>query len=351
MSVVRNLDHKYSPPHYSIRGLPQAPGAVLHEKRKLRSIRAPDKMSYSNNTVYLVTGANRGNCLLFLFSLPCLSNYPALHPRKPSTHILPPLPPPIYPTPQHRALPPPSVSPSQNPSFFYRRLTTNPGIGLALTIQLLERPNTTVIATRRTGSTLAISPHDLSSHVHPTSRMLLMTLDDDDANDETTNNNITYDDDDEKKDTGIATLRNRLEANGITHLDVVVANAGGSSGFKDILSTVDPDKDLLYDFRVNAVLPLKLFQAVSPLLFSSSVPAGDDGTSTSSSGSNPPKKWIYITSSVGSIGSLGEESFPSTAYGMSKAAGNWLARKLAVEFAGRGLLVGVVHPGLVVFPL
>jgi len=175
-----------------------------------------------------------------------------------------------------------------------------------------------------------------------------MTLDDD-ANDETTiTNNNTQD---KEQDTGIATLPQRLEANGITHLDVVVANAGGSSGFKDILSTVDPDKDLLYDFRVNAVLPLKLFQAVSPLLFSSSVPAGDDGTSTSSSGSNPPKKWIYITSSVGSIGSLGEESFPSTAYGMSKAAGNWLARKLAVEFAGRGLLVGVVHPGLVVFPL
>ena len=177
--------------------------------------------------------------------------------------------------------------------------------------------------------------------------MLLMTLDDD-ANDETTiTNNNTQD---KEQDTGIATLPQRLEANGITHLDVVVANAGGSSGFKDILSTVDPEKDLLYDFRVNAVLPLKLFQAVCPLLFSSSAPARAGGHDAGTN-SNGKTKWIYITSSVGSIGGLEQESFPSTAYGMSKAAGNWLARKLAVEFAGRGLLVGVVHPGLVVFPL
>lgn len=54
---------------------------------------------------------------------------------------------------------------------------------------------------------------------------------------------------------------------------------------------------------------------------------------------------MLISSSVGSIGCLGEESFPSTAYGMSKAAANWFARKLSGEFKEQGLLVGVVHPG------
>ena len=59
------------------------------------------------------------------------------------------------------------------------------------------------------------------------------------------------------------------------------------------------------------------------------------------------KKFILITSSVGSIASLPHENLPSTAYGMSKAAANWFAKKVSVEFAERGLVVGIFHPGYV----
>lgn len=75
---------------------------------------------------------------------------------------------------------------------------------------------------------------------------------------------------------------------------------------------------------------MKLFRATWPLLEGSA---------------RGKKKFVLISSSVGSIGSLGEESFPSMAYGMSKAAANWFAKKLSVEFKEQGLLVGIVHPG------
>ncbi len=94
----------------------------------------------------------------------------------------------------------------------------------------------------------------------------------------------------------------------------------------------------MYDFRVNAVGPAKLFRAVWPLLDSHGGESGGEGERTE-------KKFVLITSSVGSIASLAVESMPSTAYGMSKAAANWFAKKLSVEYKERGLLVGIVHPG------
>ena len=117
---------------------------------------------------------------------------------------------------------------------------------------------------------------------------------------------------------------------GLDRIDVVIANAGTSSGFKDIAST-DPD-DLLFDFKANAVGPAKLFKALWPRLKAS--PAEKD-----------QRKFVLITSSVASIGGLEQEHFPSTAYGMSKAAANWWAKKLSIEFKAEGLKVGIVHPG------
>ena len=177
---------------------------------------------------------------------------------------------------------------------------------------LAGRPDTIVIATSRRPAPDAFAP--LPVHEH--SRLVPVLLNDDDDG------------------VSMATLPARLrDEHAIERVDVVVANAGGSSGFKGVLAT-DPDADMMYDFAVNAVAPARLFRAMWPLL---------SGTAASSSSSE--KKFVLITSSVGSIGVLGQESMPSTAYGMSKAAANWFARKVSVEFRDKGLLVGIVHPG------
>ncbi|TLD04003.1 hypothetical protein PgNI_11386 [Pyricularia grisea] len=115
---------------------------------------------------------------------------------------------------------------------------------------------------------------------------------------------------------------------GVTQIDVVVANAGASSGYKPVLET--SPEDLVFDFTVNAVGPLRLFKAAWPLLQKAASP-----------------RFVLMTSSVGSIAGQQQESFPSTAYGMSKAAANWLVVKIGVEHGPEGLSVMALHPGWV----
>jgi NAD(P)-dependent dehydrogenase (short-subunit alcohol dehydrogenase family) len=134
-----------------------------------------------------------------------------------------------------------------------------------------------------------------------------------------------------------ASLPARLAAeHDITHLDVVIANAGTSSAFEGVLSSAggtgtDPGEAMLRDFEVNAVGPARLFNAVWPLLDSHR----EEGKE---------KKFVFISSSLGSIGALEQENLPGVSYGMSKAAANWWAKKVSVELKGR-LLVGIIHPG------
>jgi norsolorinic acid ketoreductase len=73
---------------------------------------------------------------------------------------------------------------------------------------------------------------------------------------------------------------------------------------------------------------MRLFQATWPLLSKSAT-----------------KKLAYISSSVGSIAALDEENMPGCTYGASKAAANWFAKKLSLEFKNEGLKVGIIHPG------
>ncbi|KAK0750900.1 hypothetical protein B0T18DRAFT_319519, partial [Schizothecium vesticola] len=129
-----------------------------------------------------------------------------------------------------------------------------------------------------------------------------------------------------------ATLAARLAAeHDITRLDVVVANAGASSGFRDVLELQDVEGELVHDFVANAVGPVKLFRGVWPLL--------KEGGE---------RKFVLVSSVMGSIGGLGEEMLPGLA---CKAAANFFARKLGLGFKGEGLLVGVVHPGWVKTPM
>lgn len=125
------------------------------------------------------------------------------------------------------------------------------------------------------------------------------------------------------------TLAARLASeHNVTRLDVVVANAGASSGFRDVLELQDVEGELVYDFVANAVGPVRLFRGVWGLLKE----AGGG-------------RFVLVSSVMGSIGGLGEEGLPGLAYGMSKAAANFFARKVGLGFKGEGLLVGVVHPG------
>ena len=118
-----------------------------------------------------------------------------------------------------------------------------------------------------------------------------------------------------------------LAAQGVTALDVVIANAGAASGWHAVLGTTP--EDAAADMDVNAAGPLRLFQAAWPLL----------------QARGPGAKIVFMGSSLGSIGGLEQESLTGVGYGMAKAAVHYLAKKIAVDFKAEGLVVGILHPG------
>jgi norsolorinic acid ketoreductase len=118
----------------------------------------------------------------------------------------------------------------------------------------------------------------------------------------------------------------RLQADhGITHLDVVIANAGIASDAEPPLSA--PAAAMRSHFEVNTVAPLLLFQACWALLQGarSGVP-----------------KFVVVRSDAESIGGI-EHNFPLTAYGASKAAVNFVARQIHWRY--QDLIAFPVHPG------
>lgn len=119
-----------------------------------------------------------------------------------------------------------------------------------------------------------------------------------------------------------ATAVASLVKHSITHLDVVIANAGIANQWGPGLTT--PAEELESHFKVNTVGSLILFQAVQPLL------AKSTGT----------PKFIAISTAIGSITDMDQFPLPSTAYGTSKAALNYLTRKLHFE-----------HPDIIIYPI
>lgn len=107
----------------------------------------------------------------------------------------------------------------------------------------------------------------------------------------------------------------------ISHLDVVIANAGIGSYWGPAIST--PISEFNEHFLVNATGTLALFQAVHKLLDASKDP-----------------KFVTISTPVGSIGEIENFPLPGTAYGTSKAALNFLTRKLHFE-----------HENMTIFPI
>lgn len=172
-----------------------------------------------------------------------------------------------------------------------------------MTAALLLRPSTTVVATVRDPShDTAISLSALSTGGD--SELILLPLD--------------------MKD--VAPFASVLQESGIDRLDIVISNAGLNSGFDSVQGTTP--QSMRDDFEVNVVGNLSLFQICQPLL--------EKGRT---------KKFSVITSSVGSIKGLEMENMPGVSYGASKAAVNWVSKKLSVEYAAKGYKIGIIHPG------
>lgn len=183
----------------------------------------------------------------------------------------------------------------------------NRGIGRTMLETLVQRPNTTVIATVR--DVAAATSKSLLTH--PTasgSKIIVVKLD-------------------STSDTDALTAVEELTSkHGITSLDIVVANSGVSNYYGIAAET--PMAAMREHFETNTFGPLKLFQAVWPLLQKS-----------------PKPIFLVISSCVGSITEQKDIPFPAAAYGGSKAAINYITVKIHHE--NPSLIAFVIHPGWV----
>jgi len=186
----------------------------------------------------------------------------------------------------------------------------NRGIGKGLTAKYLDRPNHIVIAAVRDPN--HNSSKSLSSLPVGESSSLII---------------VPFDSSSEKSiNEAITTLKSQ---HSISFLSIVIANAGMVEFYGTVLHT--PIQGTRDHFNTNTVGVLALFQAVYPLL----VAAPDDGL----------PKFITVSSTVGSIEDMEKWPMNATAYGMSKAALNWLTRNIHIE--NPGLIAFPIHPGWV----
>lgn len=116
-----------------------------------------------------------------------------------------------------------------------------------------------------------------------------------------------------------------VSQHGITKLDVVIANAGVSKYFGQ--ARVTPASEMLDHFAVNTVAPLLLFQATASLLDAAAVLGGRP-------------KFVVLSSGAGSLGLVESLPVENTAYGASKAAANFVTRRIHYE-----------NPKLIAFPV
>lgn len=94
-------------------------------------------------------------------------------------------------------------------------------------------------------------------------------------------------------------------------------------------AAVVPISEVMEHHRTNTIGSLVLFQAVEPLLRASiALP-----------------RFIVLSSSLGSIGDMEKVPEVSTAYGSSKAALNYIVRKIHLEYPY--LIAFPLHPGCV----
>lgn len=186
----------------------------------------------------------------------------------------------------------------------------NRGLGLNLTKRLLERSNTTVIASVRNSDASKMLESEINSlSMGENSSLKIIELDFSSA---FSVENICQ------------TVKEGT--NGLTHVDVLICNAGCATPLTPVLDT--SAENLRTSFEVNTIAPLLVFQAFWPLLKKSSTP-----------------KYALISSSVGSIAV--QEPVPGGGYGPSKAASNWLTKAIHAQHEKDGLTAFSIQPGWV----
>ncbi|KAH7418082.1 hypothetical protein BKA64DRAFT_635229 [Cadophora sp. MPI-SDFR-AT-0126] len=178
----------------------------------------------------------------------------------------------------------------------------NRGIGRGLLTIYLSRPNHVVVGTARDINP-ALSANLDAIPKGENSRLIMLKLDSASTTDASK---------------VVETLKSDYQ---ISHLDIVIANAGISSYFGP--ARITPPEEMLSHYTVNTLGPLLLFQATAPLL---------------DCGSNP--KFVAISSGAGSISGMDNLKVENTAYGASKCALNFVTRKIHME-----------NPGIIAFPI
>ncbi|KAF2244374.1 putative aflatoxin biosynthesis ketoreductase nor-1 [Trematosphaeria pertusa] len=187
------------------------------------------------------------------------------------------------------------------------RILTVVGIGRALLEAFLGRPNHTVIAAVRDPNA-AVSQDLKSIPAAEGSKLVLVKID-------------------SAVDTDAQKAVTELQSDhGITTLDVVIANAG--IGDHATTVTAAAPESVRRHLDVNVVGVLTLFQAVEPLLRKS-----------------PAPKFFTMSTNLASLNLMEYIPGPWFCYGVSKAAMNFLTRK--IHFENEWLTAVVLSPGWV----
>ncbi|EQL30410.1 hypothetical protein BDFG_07097 [Blastomyces dermatitidis ATCC 26199] len=197
----------------------------------------------------------------------------------------------------------------------------NRGIGLGLVKTYLSRPNTTVIGMVRNSAGTSMLREATSTTAETRGANSILYTVELDFSDPT----IT-DSPDKIRELVLAGTEN------VPHINTLILAAAMKTPMVPTLSITAAD--LRTCFQTNTIAPLMVFQALWPLLRAA----------------EGPKKFIMISSSVASIGTM--ESLVGSAYAMSKVAMNWATKSLHEQIVGKegdgeGLVSVVVHPGWV----
>jgi norsolorinic acid ketoreductase len=178
----------------------------------------------------------------------------------------------------------------------------NRGLGLGLTRAYAERPNITVFATARNVSK-ATELNELAA-THPNVHVLRLASD-------------------SEADAAAAAKEVSRLTGGI---DVVIANAGIMNHTGPGVTT--PISVMEEHYQINTLGPLILFQALYPLLKE-----------------RQTRKFVFISTGAASITDI--VPLAITAYGASKAALNFIARRLYSEHKEEGFVIFPLSPGFV----